>query len=263
MIKLIISDIDGTLADSNGEIDKDIFTIVPELKKRGITFVPASGRPYENIIKRFQAIGNGLTVISDNGAMVVRDENILSLTCFDKKTLQSLIQYGHQHKDYTIIATGTKTSYIENGNEEFIEYVKRFFTNSELVDNLLNIDDEIVKYTICSISHNMEDIYNEMATFHDLTEIKIAGKNWLDVNPLGVSKGKAVRELQRILSITPEETMAFGDYMNDYEMLQSVYYSCAPENACPEIKKIARLIIPSNDDHGVTKTIRELVLNQQ
>lgn len=261
MIKLIVSDIDGTLANSKGEIDPDIFEIIPELKRRGIEFVPASGRPYENIAKRFAQVSSDLMIISDNGAMIVNNGNIMSVNSFKKELLNQLIEYGHKRQDCTMIATGLKMSYIENGNEEFMDYVKQFFTKSMLVENLFDVEDEIIKYTICSIEHDMNDIYNDMFAFHNLAELTIAGANWLDVNPKGVSKGNAVKTLQKMLNIKAEETMAFGDYMNDYEMLQSVYYSCAPSNACDEIKKIAREIVPSNDEKGVTRTIRKLIID--
>ncbi len=82
------------------------------------------------------------------------------------------------------------------------------------------------------------------------------GEHWVDVMKPGVTKGGAMRGVQKKLGITPEECMAFGDYLNDCELLQSVGESYAMENAHPRLKEMARHIAPSNDEDGVMRVIR-------
>ena len=76
----------------------------------------------------------------------------------------------------------------------------------------------------------------------------------------GVHKGSAMKALMELFSITREECMAFGDYLNDTELLESVTHSYAMENAHPQLKAIARYIAPTNDENGVIAVIRENVL---
>lgn len=90
-------------------------------------------------------------------------------------------------------------------------------------------------------------------------QVVLSSEIWVDIIPLGASKGAAIQKLQKQLNIKPEECVAFGDYLNDYEMMQSVYYSYAMENAIPELKKVARYIAPPNYENGVTTTIRSLL----
>ena len=73
----------------------------------------------------------------------------------------------------------------------------------------------------------------------------------------GVNKGEALRGVQRMLGIRPEECMAFGDYLNDCELLDAVGESYAMENAHPALKRIAKYIAPSNDEDGVMRVLRE------
>jgi hydroxymethylpyrimidine pyrophosphatase-like HAD family hydrolase len=73
------------------------------------------------------------------------------------------------------------------------------------------------------------------------------------------NKGLAVRQLQQLLQISPEECAAFGDYMNDYEMMGAVHYSYAMENAHPQLKAAARFRAKSNREGGVLLAIKELV----
>ena len=65
--------------------------------------------------------------------------------------------------------------------------------------------------------------------------------------------------MQEKLNVKPEECAAFGDYMNDYEMLQSVGYGYAMQNARPEIKKVAKFQTVSNNEYGVTVAIKKFI----
>ena len=75
----------------------------------------------------------------------------------------------------------------------------------------------------------------------------------------GINKGIAIQQVQKLLHISPRECAAFGDYLNDLEMMSSVYYSYAMANAHPKIKEIANFRAPSNTEHGVMVTIQEFI----
>ena len=106
-------------------------------------------------------------------------------------------------------------------------------------------------------------IISQNKEFHDELQVVLSSDIWVDIIPLGINKGVAIQKLQKKLNIKPEECVAFGDYLNDYEMMQSVYYSYAMENAIPELKKVARYIAPPNYKNGVVKTIRQLLAQQE
>ena len=86
----------------------------------------------------------------------------------------------------------------------------------------------------------------------------LSGEHWVDVMKPGVHKGAAMRGLQKMLGIAPSECMAFGDYLNDCELLESAGESYAMANAHPLLKAQAKHIAPSNDDNGVIRVIREV-----
>ena len=81
---------------------------------------------------------------------------------------------------------------------------------------------------------------------------------WMDCMALGVNKGAAIQKIQESLDILPEETMAFGDQMNDVEMLARAYYSYAIGNARQEVKAAARFQADTNVRDGVLKVLRLL-----
>ena len=84
-------------------------------------------------------------------------------------------------------------------------------------------------------------------------------KKWVDIMNPGMNKGFAVKKLQKLLDVPPENCAAFGDYLNDLEMLRAVKYSYAMENAHPTLFEAATYRAPSNTTYGVTKKLRELL----
>ena len=82
---------------------------------------------------------------------------------------------------------------------------------------------------------------------------------WVDVMSEGVDKGLAVRELQAAMGIDATQTMAFGDYLNDYEMLQAADWSFAMSNAHPDILDVANYTAPANHENGVIRTVRSVL----
>ena len=95
--------------------------------------------------------------------------------------------------------------------------------------------------------------------FKDILQISCAGDMWLDCMAKDVNKGHAVKVIQDSLGIKPEETMAFGDQLNEVEMLKQAYYSFAVANARDEVKKAARFQADSNVNNGVLKILQKLL----
>ena len=81
MIKLIVSDMDGTLLDDSKKLHDDFWEVFEELQKRGIYFVPASGRQYFNIYEYFKRIKKGLVIIAENGSYIVEDGKEIYSKC--------------------------------------------------------------------------------------------------------------------------------------------------------------------------------------
>ena len=107
-----------------------------------------------------------------------------------------------------------------------------------------------------------KNIYEKLSFLKEKMQVVLSSEVWVDIIPTGAKERSCNKKLQEKLNIKPEECVAFGDYLNDYEMLQSVYYSYAMENAVPELKKVARFIAPPNYENGVMRTIKKLLAEQ-
>ncbi len=88
--------------------------------------------------------------------------------------------------------------------------------------------------------------------------MKVSGQNWVDISSPNAHKGFALQKLQELYNITPAETMVFGDYNNDLEMLALSDFSFAMENAHPNVKEVAKYQTVSNDDFGVERVLEQL-----
>src|SRR5699024_4824909 len=91
----------------------------------------------------------------------------------------------------------------------------------------------------------------------DLHNVAISGKEWLDIMPAGANKGAALHHMADTLGIDIAATAAFGDYLNDYELLQEAGTAVAMDNAHPQLKAVADIIAPSNLDHGVITVLSD------
>ena len=81
----------------------------------------------------------------------------------------------------------------------------------------------------------------------------------LDISDKNANKGEALKKVQELLGVTKEETMVFGDYHNDIEMIQEANFSFAMGNAHKDIKALAKFSTATNDNNGVEKVIKELL----
>ena len=89
----------------------------------------------------------------------------------------------------------------------------------------------------------------------------VSGDSWIDIANASANKGAGIAAIQRKYQIKPEECMAFGDYLNDVELLKSCGESYCMENGHPRLKEIARHIAPSNNECGVMQVINQLPFN--
>lgn len=257
MIKLIATDMDGTLLDSNDNINPEFYEVFEKLNEKDIIFAAASGRQYYNLINRFEDLKDKMMFIAENGTFVVHKGKEILVNPLDRELALELIKIGRTIENSYVILCGKKSAYIENTDERFMEQVNKYYHKVNIVDDITKVDDDILKVTICDFTGSEINSYNYFKDFVDKVQVAVAGEIWLDMMAKGVNKGLAIEELQNLLNISHEETMVFGDYLNDLEMMQSAYHSYAMENAHDDLKKVARFSAKSNDDNGVVQAIKE------
>ena len=261
MIKIIFSDMDGTLLTSENKLPAGFDEIIAELKKRGVIFAPASGRQYFSLLKTFTQYKDEFIFLADNGTLVMRHgEEMFSQPMKNDIALEMLYEAA-KIKNILRVYCGKKNAYIQDFQDtpEYRAQLAKYYTHNEVIKVWAEIDDVVIKLAFFDNNHNAdENIYQKLKRFNGEVQVILSSDEWVDVMMPGVNKGSAVRKVQQMLDIKPEECAAFGDYLNDYEMLQSVGYSFAMSNAHPNLKKVAKFETVSNDEGGVLVGIKKL-----
>lgn len=262
MIKLIVSDIDGTLVqDGENRINQELFDVIMRLKKeKQIHFAAASGRQAASIEYTFAPIGKEIFYIAENGAYLGCLGRKLFLYPMERRDAVELIGDIRKNPQLDLVISGASHAYMETNNQEFIDWVKNgYHFDVVQVKDVTKVDDSIIKVA----AYKKTDIQAEAGVFWEKygerMKITLSGDMWMDCMALGVNKGEAVKTLQESLGIAPEETMAFGDQLNDIEMLNRAYYSFAVGNARPEVKQAARFQTDTNVRDGVLKILKTLL----
>ncbi len=261
MIKWIVSDMDGTLLVENNKMPDDFDEIMTMLKERNIIFSPASGRQYQSLLCHFAKYKNDMIFIAENGGFVCQNDKELFSSVLPQKAVDFIVEETKKFINIPIALSGKKYAYIISEDPLFIRELELYYTHYKVVKSFDEVDDEIIKISICDchVRNAREDVYEKLLPLCKDMQVILSSDVWVDIVPFNTNKGLAIKKIQEKLNIKPEECVAFGDYLNDYEMLQSVYYSYAMENAAPEIKDVARFRALSNKESGVTKAIRELL----
>jgi Cof subfamily protein (haloacid dehalogenase superfamily) len=254
---------DGTLLNSNNEINSDFWKVYEELKKRNIFFSVASGRQYFDLLEKFQEIKEEIFFVAENGTYVMKGGEEIFSRPLGKENTKNLIDICRNIEGASPVLCGKKYLYLETGNRELINKIKKFCTKYKVVENLLEVDDDILKLSIYDIKGSEKNSFYYYRELKNEFKIVASSKNWLDIMDKTANKGVATEILQNILEITPEETMAFGDYLNDIEMLKNAKYSFAMENAHPKLKEIASFTAKSNNENGVLEAIKEVIFQRR
>ncbi len=261
MVKFIASDLDGTLLDDEKRLPEEIFGLIEQLDKRGILFAPASGRQYANLEKLFEPVKDKVLFLCENGALVKYRGETLFLDPIDDDFLKDALDEIRALPDLYPMLCGEKSAYIENSEMPFFQYAMLSYTNCEKVDNL---DDVIGKEPVCKIA-----VYDAIAAADHCIKVLpqrlpklrtiISGFDWCDVSSTTANKGRAIRFIQEKFGFKKDECIAFGDHMNDYEMLLECGHAYVPENAYPPLKRLIRATIPPNGEGGVLTKLKEII----
>ncbi|MGW2836193.1 Cof-type HAD-IIB family hydrolase [Streptomyces sp. NPDC001493] len=262
-IRLIVTDMDGTLLDAEGNVPAGLWPLLEELGRRSIVFSPASGRQYATLAHLFEGADEGMVYIAENGALVVRDGVELSSDPVDPAVSARLVscvrQLAEDGRNVGVVVCGKRAAYTERGDEAFLAEVTKYYRSHRVVDDATAVDDEIIKIAVLDFDGAEHGSARALEAFSDTHQVVVSGELWIDVMNRTADKGAAVRRLQQRLGIGPEQTMVFGDYLNDLEMLDTADWSFAMANAHPDILRRARHTAPAHTDEGVLRTIKNVL----
>lgn len=260
-IRLIATDMDGTLLGDDKEIHDEFWPLVEELHGAGVTFCPASGRQYYALREQFAGIADEAVFIAENGTFVLDGNGReIASDCMTLESAQAVIRATRTVDHTRVVLCGKRSAYIDQTDEAFLAEVTPYYHRLEIVDDLRAVlDDAILKVAVFDFASAEHNSGAALSGFRPALQVVVSGEHWVDVMSPTANKGEAVRWVQRALHVTPDQTMVFGDFLNDLEMMDAATYSFAMANAHPLLKDRASWIAPTNNANGVVRTIRTVM----
>lgn len=257
-IQIVLCDMDGTLLTSESKLPSDFETVFHQLIQKGVIFGIASGRPLASLQEKFPQYHKQMAFVCENGGCVAYRDEILHVGKIEKSDWVEVVRKVRTIKECSLILCGLNHSYIEDCDERLLKVAREFYPNLKIVDDLECVEENILKMSIRDYQGTETNTSLAFKDFNESLDFAASDTHWLDVMPRGSSKAKGVEVLCKHINCTFENVMAFGDHFNDYEMLKAVKYSYAMANAIDEVKAICSYSCDSNDEQGVTKTLKEI-----
>ncbi|MCF7561736.1 Cof-type HAD-IIB family hydrolase [Sabulilitoribacter multivorans] len=260
-IKLVVTDMDGTLLNSNHEVSSLFFELFNELKKHNVFFVAASGRPYYSIVDKLNSIKDDIIIVAENGGLVIRKDELLLSTPIKRDNLLEIEALIESKTDiHPIFCTKAKAYFSHRSSSNgYFNSLLEYYPNYAIIKSTKEIKEDIIKIALYNSEDSEKQIYPHFKHLEPNYKVKISGKHWVDVSDDLAHKGHAIELIQEKYNISPEETLVFGDYNNDIEMLKRASYSFAMENAHKNVKEVANYTTKSNDDFGVEFILKKLI----
>ena len=252
---------DGTLLNSKHEVSSKFFELFDELKKRDIRFVAASGRQYNSIVEKLDTIKDDIIVVAENGAFVKKKDQELLATPLNPTTIKNTIQLLKDVEGIHPVLCGKNNAYINGDSDEFVSKLREYYSDFSILGDIGSFDGEVLKIAIYHFESSERYIYPLVNHLESQLKVKVSGENWLDISHMNANKGYALQHIQEKYGISRQETMVFGDYNNDLEMLAMADFSFAMANAHPNVLKAANYRAESNDNYGVEKILEAMLSN--
>lgn len=270
MKTLYISDLDGTLFNSEEKITKFTANVLNKFIEQGGLFTIATARMAYDCDYKLNVIKLNIPGIVMNGAClysfsekkyvdvktiettkVAEIENVLDefdidtfMYCFDDNTLNIYYKKERDNQD---------TQYLSKRAQEECKEIKK-------VDNLLYIAKkrQVIYFALTDKKEKIQIIWDKIRRIDGIESIIYLnvynGLYCLEIFDVTANKANALINLKRLLQV--EEIIVFGDNHNDIDMMKAADFCFAPKNAVSEVKRIANGIIESCDNDGVAKYIQ-------
>lgn len=274
MIKLIASDLDGTLLRADKSLPDGFGEVFRALRERGVIFVAASGRQYANIYNTLAPYADDAYIISDNGSVNGFGGTITESFLMPADKVDAVLRGLDAVPDTHPLICTADCGYYTDDDPAFVRELHRYYVKTaDVADgasrgraalNALRIRaerEDLIGKRASKIAvycnGRAEDLIGRMPDIEGLKHV-VSGADWIDFARTDIDKGFALKSLMARLNIAPAECVAFGDQFNDREMLAACGKAYVTANASEGMRALFPAI-GSNDDGAVVTKIRELL----
>ena len=240
-IKLIASDLDGTLLrDWRPAVDDRALPLIAALAEHGVPFFAASGRQYVSLRRLFGPLADQIGYVCENGALVIYRDEVLFKHSVPRAKAIEIFNAIAAHPDCEVFASGERICYCLEGHDEFRDHLVNVTKcDTTFIPGPEAIEEPIIKIAFKVPAEKNASICEEFAgAFGAGYRVVTSGTIWIDVIQDGSDKGVALAAVGDHLGIDPAGMMAFGDELNDLEMLDFVGHPCLMETGNPVLRQL-------------------------
>ena len=270
--KIVASDLDGTLLNNNSKLSEENKAAIAELDKKGVFFVPSTGRTYSELLPELKDNEHIRFIMYTNGSVI-----------HDKLTGEHITNYMDSSlaaEVYELLCEYDTNITVRSGGKFYIDadktrdddaehyaftpahinvlanYAIPVHNFSEWLRTAPAIEDFSIYFGTC------EEFFDGCKRLDADSRLKLAKfpPKGLEIFSVNAGKGRALHLLADKLGIPHEETIAVGDSLNDFTMIEAAGLGLAVSNACDDLKTISSEVICSNEEHAI-KYINEHYFN--
>ncbi len=293
MIKLIVSDLDGTLLTKFKSITKENQEALIEAQKQGCILALATGRGYDSTHQFVPLLQmdkyNGYMVVNNGQRLIEVNENKTTINGYiTKEDARKVLAFAQKHHLQFVMDGDKGFAFYTPKNLRFYRDVYRFliktlplfksilgrihifslfgFLKTQDVKIINSAEDIVSDYDKIGLAHtriSLDRSYLElMKTFENQFEVMRVSDNWIDISPKGLTKLVGIKQIMQIHGIKEDEVLTMGDSDNDVSMISAFPNSVAMGNANDRIKSLAKFITKNNSENGVAHAVNEFVLKK-
>lgn len=262
-LKLIASDLDATFLRDDKTINEPLFReVLQKMKAQNMQFIVATGNHLQKVLEYFKNFEGEYQIIANNGAEVMLDGEVQNVKFLPKEALKTIFSVTEKYLDDVAVGlafNGQSTTYMLKSQAAIGDTFKissEYFENLTLVDSINDVIEPILKSTIV-LSHNEVAYMNDLKSIlGKIVHVTTSGYGAIDIVDSDVNKANALKYIADALHVDAKDIMAFGDGLNDMEMLEYVGHPVAMTNSDPELlKHDFDVSVADNQNDGVLKTI--------
>ncbi len=267
--KLLALDMDGTTLNSNHSLSEKTIESINSFAKQGVEVVFATGRMPSAVKEHLMRVDTNGLVVTHNGALVknMKTDQVLLKKTVNEEVVKAAIDFSRKSQTQLHLNLESSTV-IENKSSKSNQYADELRISLDLTESFEQISEHPISLLLINrkavLEEFLEACQNSDYLRFDYVLIPWTNEDWmLQFLPENTSKGQAVIELSEQLNIDPkQEVISFGDSYNDLEMVAGTFFGIAMDNACDELKKVAKYVTKSNDSDGVAYVLDQLMSNE-
>lgn len=265
-IKIVATDMDGTLLDPRGQLDLPrLEKILDKLDHRGVRFVIATGNEVHRMRQLLGHLAERVVLVVANGARIFENNELIQAQTWDDAMVDRALAHfkGRECQDQFVV-TAMNGGFVKKGTvftelDKFMtpEMIEKLYQRMNFVDEFdPNLFGGVLKMSMVVGEERSESVLQEINDLFDgHVRAVSSGYGCIDILQDGIHKAWGLVELLKRWNLKPEQIMAFGDSENDIEMLELAGISYAMENAEEAVKEIATKLAPANSQAGVYKVL--------